>query len=285
VAPWSHEERLDWIRQQRWIQSPRAKRILQRLVDYPPRHRMPCLAIYGSTGMGQTCILQKFLRDHRARFDQKLGSTRLPVVSIQMPPEPNLRDLDEEILAGRGGVFSPGTRVTTLRHRRRALAEPLEVRRWIMEEIQALLVGTPRQQRIILTAVRLLAKDLRIPLVCLGIEEANPALMTDDPWADRLAAAELPAWENDETFQQLRLSCASTLALRQPSDFRDAKVRQQMVSLTQGVLGRIGRLVETVALEAIGCGEERIPLALRKEELVTESLVCMADRQVRRLSA
>ena len=74
---------------------------------------------------------------------------RVPVVSIQMPPEPNLRDLYEEILAGMGGIFSPGTSVTTLRHRIRALAEQLEVHMLIVDEIHALLNGTPRQQRII----------------------------------------------------------------------------------------------------------------------------------------
>jgi Cdc6-like AAA superfamily ATPase len=112
VAQLSNEERIDWIRQERWIQYPRAKRILERLVelvDYPPRHRMPCLAIYGSTGMGKTGIIRKFLRDNRPHFDKKLGRTRLPVISIQMPPEPNLRDLYEEILAAMRGVFSPGT--------------------------------------------------------------------------------------------------------------------------------------------------------------------------------
>jgi hypothetical protein len=286
IAELSNEERIDWIRQERWIQYPRAKRILERLadlVDYPPRHRMPCLAIYGSTGMGKTRIVQKFLRDNRARFDKKLGRTRLPVVSIQMPPEPNLRDLYEEILTGMGGVFSPGTSVTTLRHRIRALAEQLEVRMLIIDEIHALLVGTPRLQRITLTAIRLLANDLHIPLVCLGIEDANRALMTDDQLADRFAAAELPAWENDEAFELL-LSFEFTLPLRQPSDFRDAKVRQRILSLTQGVLGRICRLMETAAVEAIRSSEERVTLALLKEELVTESLVSIADRQGRHLS-
>jgi hypothetical protein len=46
IAQLSNEERIDWIRQERWIQYPRAKRILERLaelVDYPPRHRMPLL--------------------------------------------------------------------------------------------------------------------------------------------------------------------------------------------------------------------------------------------------
>jgi hypothetical protein len=73
-----------------------------------------------------------------------------------------------------------GTAATAWRHRIRALAEQLEVRRLIIDEIHALLVGTPRQQRIILTVIRLLANDLRIPMVCLGIEEANRAWMPDD---------------------------------------------------------------------------------------------------------
>ena len=108
--------------------------------------------------------------------------------------------------------------------------------------------------------------------------------MTDDQLADRFAAAELPGWQDDEAFEQLLLSFESILPLRQPSDFRDPKLRQRILSLTQGVLGRICRLMETAAVEAIRSGEESITLALLKEELVTESLVSIADRQTRRLS-
>jgi hypothetical protein len=73
---------------------------------------MPCLAIYGSTGRGKTRIIPKFLRDSRAHFDRKLGRTRLPVVSLQMPTTPYPRDLYEGILAARGGVFAPGAGAT-----------------------------------------------------------------------------------------------------------------------------------------------------------------------------
>ncbi len=280
IAQLSNEERIAWIRQERWIQYPRAKRILERLadlVDYPPRDRMPCLVIYGGTGMGKTRVVQKFLRDHRAHFDKKLGRTRVPVVSIQMPPAPVERDLYEEILVAMGGVFVWGTSVTTLRHRIRALARQLEVRMLIIDEIHSLLAGTFREQRIILNAVRFLANDLRIPLVCLGTEEANQALMTDQQLADRFSAAELPAWENDPAFEQL-------LPLRRPSEFRDPKVHQRILSLTEGVLGRICGLLETTAIEAIRSGEERICLSLLKEELVTEALVSIVDRRRRRVS-
>jgi hypothetical protein len=78
------------------IRAPNAfwKRLAE-LVDYPPRDRIPGLVIYGATGRGKTRVVHKFLRDHRAHFDKKFGRTRVPVVSIQMPPVK--RDLYEEI--------------------------------------------------------------------------------------------------------------------------------------------------------------------------------------------
>jgi len=287
IAQLSNYERIAWIRHDRWIEYPRAKRILERLadlVDYPPRDRMPCLVIYGATGMGKTRIIQKFLRDHRAHFDKNLGRTRVPVVSIQMPPAPLERDLYEEILMGMGGGFPFGTGITTLRHRIRSLARQLEVRMLIIDEIHSLLAGTFREQRIMLNAIRLLANDPCIPLVCLGTGEANQALMTDQQLADRFSAAELPSWQNDAAFEQLLLSLESILPLHRPSEFRDPKVHQRILSLTEGVLGRICRLIETAAVEAIRSGEERICLSLLKEDLVTESLVSIADRRTRRPS-
>jgi hypothetical protein len=47
------------------------------------------------------------------------------------------------------------------------------------------LAGTFREQRIVLNAIRFLANDLRIPLVCVGTHEAKQALMTDQQLADR----------------------------------------------------------------------------------------------------
>jgi hypothetical protein len=282
------EERIHWLRQERWIQYPRAERVLDRLmelVDYPPHDRMPALVNYGATGMGKTRIIQKFLRDHRAHFDKKIGRTRLPVVSIQMPPSPSERDFYEEILAAMGGIFAYGTSVTTLRHRIRVLARQLEVRMLIIDEVHSLLAGTFREQRILLNAIRFLANDLRLPLVCAGTHEAKQALMTDQQLADRFEAVELPAWENDAGFHQLLLSLESVLPLRQPSELRDPKVHQRILSLTEGVLVRICRLLETAAAEAIRNGQEHINLRMLHSELIRESLVSIADRRSRRASA
>jgi hypothetical protein len=287
AAALSIDERVAWIRQERWIRYGRAENILNRLADlieYPQRDRMPCLLIYGGTGMGKTRIVQKFLRDNRAKFDERVGRTRLPVVAIQMPSGTAQRDLVEEILNAMGGVFTTGTSVTTLTHRIRALARQLDVRMLVIDEIHSLLAGTYREQRIILNTIRFLANDLRIPLVCVGTAEAKQALMTDHQLADRFEAAELPAWDDDQAFQQLLLSFESTLPLRLPSDLRDPKVHRRILGLTEGVLVRICRLVEISAIEAIRTGKERIDLELLREDLFSESLVSIVDRRSRRVA-
>jgi hypothetical protein len=113
------EERVSWIRQDRWIGYPRADQILKRLqelLSYPPRDRMPCLLLFGATGMGKTRIVQKFLRDNRSSFDEITGTTRVPVAAIQMPPTPWERDFYEELLIGLGTVLPAGMSSTALRH-------------------------------------------------------------------------------------------------------------------------------------------------------------------------
>jgi hypothetical protein len=107
--------------------------------------------------------------------------------------------------------------VTALRHRARVLARQLEVRMLIIDEIHSMLAGTFREQRIILNSLRFLANDLRIPLVCLGTQEAKQALMTDQQLADRFDAFELPAWRDDGALAQLLSSYRSLLALREAS--------------------------------------------------------------------
>ena len=71
----------------------------------------------------------------------------------------------------------------------------------IIDEIHSILAGTFREQRIILNAIRFLAKELRIPIVCVGTHDAKQPLMADQQLADRFEAVELRKWEDDATFQ------------------------------------------------------------------------------------
>jgi len=285
VALLPAEERIAWIRRERWIEYSRGVRALERLADllaHPPRDRMPCLLLHGTTGLGKTRILQKFLRSNPAVFNETTGYTRLCVAAIQMPPHPNQMHLYEEILVSLGAVLPYSSSTGTLRHRVRALCRQMNVRMLVIDEIHCLLAGTYREQRIILNCIRFLANDLRIPIVCAGTDEAKTALMTDEQLADRFEAFELAPWKDDTYFHQLLVSYSTLLPLRRPSQLRDTKVRKRLLAMSDGVTVRICRLLEDAAITAINSSTEQIDLASFHDELAVQSLASVSDRRKRR---
>lgn len=279
-------ERIAWIRADRWLDLDQARAALGRLEDllvYPPRDRMPCLLIYGDTGMGKTKIIRKFLRDHPACFDQGTGVTSMPVVAMQMPAEPIERDIYSELLMALGAP-GPADGAT---HRQkevcRRLLRSMGARMLIIDEIHAMLAGSFRQQRIFLNAIRFLANDLRIPLVCAGTDLARQALLTDPQLAERFEALHLRHWKNDARLAQLLASLATILPLRRPSNLAAPAIRSRVLDLTDGVTVRIFRLIETVAVEAIRSGAECITVGSFQTEELVLPLVAMTRKVEARL--
>lgn len=204
---------------ERWIGYPRAAFTLERLTNllhYPPRDRMPCLLLYGATGMGKTKILRKFLRDHPPSFNAKTGINTVPIVAMQMPPEPDEKGLYFQLLQALNAPTRYRHITTQLRQIVRDLLEFTKTRMIVIDEVHSLLAGTYRQQRILLNTLRYLANELRVPLVCAGTLEAKRALLTDQQLADRFEAIELPAWQNDANLTRLLASFQALLPLRSP---------------------------------------------------------------------
>lgn len=260
-AALSDAERIAWIRADRWLDLEQARAALGRLEDllaYPPRDRMPCLLLYGDTGMGKTKIVRKFLRDHPASFDQRTGVTTMPVVAMQMPAEPVERDIYSELLASLGAPGPTDGTTHRLKEVCRRLLRSMGVRMLIIDEIHAMLAGSFRQQRVFLNAIRFLANDLRIPLVCVGTDLARQALLTDPQLAERFEAFHLQRWKSDARLGQLLASMAGILPLRRPSILATTATCKRVLNLTDGVTVRIFRLMETLAVEAIFTGEECI---------------------------
>jgi replication-associated recombination protein RarA len=254
-------ERILRIRPERRIHSNLAETALARmreLLAYPQRDRMPCLLLYGVTGMGKTKILRKFMRDHPRTFDNRLGITSARAIAMQMPPDPDEKSFYEELLSTLQAPSRYAANTPHLRRIARDLMQFVGARILIIDEVHALLAGSYRQQRILLNTLRFLASDLRIPLVCAGTADAKRALTTDQQLADRFEAIELPRWHNDEAFHRLLSSFQSILPLKQRSNLVSPAMRRLLLERTDGVTVRLVRLIETLAVEAIRSGSERI---------------------------
>lgn len=255
------DERVAWIRADRWIgfdQSGAALARLENLLTYPPRDRMPCLLVYGDTGMGKTKIVRKFERDHPPKFSQATGVDHRPVVVAQVPSEPIERDLYRELLAAMGAPAMTGGTLAREKDICRSLLRTVGAKMIILDEVNGMLAGTFRQQRIFLNAIRFLANDLRISLVCAGTDLARQALLTDAQLAERFEAFHLKPWQNDAVFARLLKSFERILPLREPSNLISGAARERIHTLTSGVTARIFRLIETAAEDAVRAGKERL---------------------------
>lgn len=276
------DERIAYIRADRYVRVPTAERalgLLETLLHYPPRDRMPCLLIYGDTGMGKTEIVRKFERDHPPVFNATTGVTTMPVVMFQIPPEPVEGDFYAELLRAIGVPTSMLPHPRAARDLARRLLVEMGTRMLILDEVHAMLAGTYRQQRIFLNTIRFLTNDLRIPIVCAGTHDARVALLTDPQLAERFDALYLDQWCNDLALQRLLASFAAILPLRSTVQIETASVRRRVIDMTDGNTGRIFRLVEAVAIAAIVSGRESIDEGSFDAPDVILPLVSMQTRQ------
>jgi type II secretory pathway predicted ATPase ExeA len=239
---------------------------------------MPCLLLYAATGMGKTKILRKFRREHPPIFDAKTGIQRVQVVALQMPPEPDEKSFYTQLLSSVNAPVRSAMNVHQMRHVVRDLLNFIGTRMIIVDEVHALLASTYRQQRILLNTLRYLANELRLPLICAGTADAKIALTTDEQLADRFEAYDLPPWQNDEAFLRLLVSFQSVFPLRRSSDLTSPASRRVLLDRTQGVTVRIVRLLETLAVDAIRSGKEKIDGDSLNDLRISPQLLSMGEQ-------
>jgi len=260
IAALSAEERILRIRADRWINYPRAEQALAKLealLAFPQRARMPNLLIVGASGMGKTMIVEKFARDHPSHFDKATGRMHMPVIVVQMVAGPDEARFYKRLLAAIGAPEPPRATLSVLESLTLRLLSEIRPGLLVIDEVHSLQAGTVREQTRFLNLLRFLGNELRIPLVCVGTQQARNALRTDDQLVRRFEAVALPPWQNDEDFGGLIGSLQRTLPLRRPSEIGD-RMLKRLVEVTGGISAHVFSLMGMLAIAAIESGEERI---------------------------
>jgi Bacterial TniB protein len=105
--------------------------------------------------------------------------------------------------------------------------------------------------------LRYLSNELKLSLVCFGINEARQAINGDVQLARRFDTLSLPRWTASKEFEQLVLAIVRNLPLREPSVLTVRGLRR-ILETSDGVSARIFRMLNEVAIEAMETGAERI---------------------------
>ncbi len=265
IAALDAEARIAHIRSERWVQNPTADRLLGYLheaLDQPRRERMENVLLVGESGMGKTMLIRKFERQTMPAFDDAAGVQRRPVVVMLMPHQPTETQFFDQLLQAMNAP-SPSyfSRSASVRDPAVRLLRELGTRLVVIDELNSVLAGTPRQQRTFLQLLRFLSNKLRLAFVGVGVPEARHALLSDSQLRSRFSDIELPPWSLGDELRDFVTRLTWSLPLREPSPVDSPKLRRLLVDRTGGITLGLCKAFERAAITAIRSGHERIDAA------------------------
>lgn len=258
------DARIAQIYRDRWIDYSRARNILSRLnamLTTPRRSRMPCLLIYGDSGVGKTMLVEKFLRDHQCVREYEQPLAKRSVMWMQMPPLPRLRQFYGRIIQSVDptffmGSYSPG-RIEALAMKAIECVEP---RLMIIDEVHHLLACSAREQRASLNAIKFLSNEFKLTVAAIGTYEALHAIRSDEQTSSRFDRAELPRWTETDEFRSWLSGFVAMLPLKKASNVTEQATVNFVLDHSAGVTGVIADLLRRAAETAIRNKTERIEL-------------------------
>jgi hypothetical protein len=269
IAAYDEKERITHLRQDRWIDYPRAARVLQLLNEMhetPQRNRMPCLLLHGDSGMGKSMVIEKFRRTHPAVYDRKTGIEHYSVISMEMPASPSQRRFYAQLLQTINAPYRPSDRLEALEFTTIKLLTVIQPRILFVDEIHNLLSGTPREQRAALNLLKFLSNKLNCCIVVSGTQDALATLQSDDQMVSRFRPFELARWKENDEFRGFVQAFEKTLPLRQKSGLGEQPFVQALPAASHGVTGSIVEILTGAARAAIRIGTERITVDLIRAE-------------------
>jgi hypothetical protein len=184
-----------------------------------------------------------------------------------MPPEPTETEFFLRLLTTLGtpeaALGRSGPRLRELASR---LLHESGTRVLVIDEINSLLVGTARQQRMFLQLLRFMSNDLGIALIGAGVPEARHALRSDAQLRSRFCDLCLPAWTAGAALQEFVNRMVQSMPVVSPA------VCKLVAERSGGVTALICRALERAAIAAVRSLREQIDLAGLQDEAVWRGL-------------
>lgn len=256
-------ERLEFLQEPRWVSYPVAEKIMDNLLGLmhaPKRPRMLNLLIIGDSNNGKTTLIHRFYNLHGNSYINADNESIKPIIMAEAPPSANEKELYISILERFFAPYRSSDSTAKLRYQVIHLFREFRVSMLIIDEFHTLMIGTSRQQRTIMNAIKTLCNELQIPIVGVGIKVAIQSIQTDPQYASRFDVAELPLWKLDTDFQNLLHQFEGILPLRKPSNLHRPELATLIYTISNGNLGDVHRLLMECAKQAINTGTEQITL-------------------------
>ena len=259
----SNEDRINYIRKERWIGYSTAKAIVNQLEDllnYPKRSRMPNLLLIGDTNNGKTTIAKYFASKFPSFIEAPEKSIVCPVLYVQVPPIADEARFYAAIIQRYAAPYRTSDRVEKKMNQALTLMQKTQVKMLMIDEFHHILAGNSNKQRVMLNVIKYIGNELMIPVVGIGTKDAFVAIQSDPQLSNRFDHAYLGRWLYDKEFIGLMASLEYIIPLKNSSNLREENTAKKILALTGGAFGEIYRLLTELAVYGVVSGYEVISL-------------------------
>ncbi|WP_342456603.1 TniB family NTP-binding protein [Pseudomonas sp. PSKL.D1] len=264
VSCMSDQERIDHLAMQRWIGYTRAREVseaLESLYNHPRVTRMPNMLLIGRTNNGKTDIVKRFAAKHPAA--ENLGGEHIlaPVIFVQTPPKPTENGFYAEIL--RPLMIKPVAGSNdTKRSQVIDILRAVQLKVLIIDEMHNTLANSSQSQHQFLNLIKYLTNELQVSIIGVGDETLLNAVSIDSQIQNRFEPQILTRWVKGAEFTRLLKSFEKILPLKKASNLSEPLLAAKILSLSEGTIGELSKLLNAAASLAIQSGVEAIDLEI-----------------------
>ena len=181
---------------------------------------------------------------------------------VQAPPIPDEGRLYNNILHMLFAEYRENDRPARKYAQVLKLAKSVGLKMLIIDEIHDILAGSTKKQHEFLNVIKNLSNELMIPIVGVGTKDALRALQTDPQLSNRFEPVIIPKWTMDQEFLRLLASFEKVLPLKKPSQLFDNDISQKLLSMSEGYIGELSRILTKAAIASITTQTEQITLEI-----------------------
>ncbi|EAA3799303.1 hypothetical protein DOQ73_23925, partial [Salmonella enterica subsp. enterica] len=179
----SDSERLAGI-SRRWIDYEFADKVHAMLYAKLSGHYdQPDIFIMGESRIGKTTLVKRFIETRAPDFINNEGIRERPALVIEMH-EPSPKQFLIEILSTSISPFNPDATFESLFFKAMNLLENCKTKMLIIDEIQTLDQGTPREVTAITTLIKRVSNKTGISIVGVGVKTARQLLVKDEQYTN-----------------------------------------------------------------------------------------------------
>lgn len=224
-----------------------------------------CLLITGPTGAGKSTLKKLYERSHPRQVLPTM--TKVPIVSGIIPVPATVKSLVQHLLVQlKDPLALKGTAVAQTERLKMFLSD-CQVELIVLDELQHFI---DRDSKRILKTVsdwlKALIEETRIPVVLLGLPEAEGVIDSNEQLSRRFANRYIlqpfsfDTREHIEEFRTFLHLLDMKLPLSKPSHLADFDMACRIYYASDGVVGYVMKLVRKAAYYAIKSGTEHVDL-------------------------